>query len=102
MFHLLDLMEADMSAKAPGVFERRLPDVEESRAHAEEILARGDCLTLGDMALNGEDLKKIGVPPGPEMGTLLNRLLEALWRGEVPNEKAALEKLACQLRKAVL
>ncbi len=102
VFRLLDLMEADMSAKAPGVFERRLPDVEESRAHAGEILARGDCLTLGDMALNGEDLKKIGVPPGPEMGTLLNRLLEALWRGEVPNEKAALEKLACQLRKAVL
>ena len=99
VFRLLDLMEADMSAKAPGVFERRLPDVEKSRARAREILDRGDCLTLGDMALSGKDLKAMGVPAGPEMGILLNRLLEALWRGEVPNEKAALERLARQLRK---
>ena len=65
-----------MSAKAPGVFARRLPDLEESRALARTILERGDCLTLGDMALTGEDLKALGVAPGPEMGKLLRRLLQ--------------------------
>lgn len=73
VFTLFQLQEADMSAKAPGVFERRLPDLEESRALARTILERGDCLTLGDMALTGEDLKALGVAPGPEMGKLLRR-----------------------------
>lgn len=97
VFQLLDLMEADMSAKAPGVYQRRLPDLEETRALAREILSRGDCLTLRNMALNGEDLKALGVPAGPEIGVLLNRLLEALWAGETANDKPSLEALARRL-----
>ena len=83
-----------MSAKAPGVFQRRLPDLEGSRARARAILERGDCLTLGDLALSGEDLKALGIPPGPEMGSLLRRLLDAVQEGGVPNQAAALERLA--------
>ena len=99
VFTLFQLQEADMSAKAPGVFERRLPDLEESRALARAILERGDCLTLGDMALTGEDLKALGVAPGPEMGKLLRRLLEAVQRGEAANTPAALGELAKRLLK---
>lgn len=99
VFTLFQLQEADMSAKAPGVFARRLPDLEESRALARAILERGDCLTLGDMALTGEDLKALGVAPGPEMGKLLRRLLEAVQRGEAANTPAALGELAKRLLK---
>ena len=64
------------------------------------ILERGDCLTLGDLALSGEDLKALGIPPGPEMGSLLRRLLDAVQEGGVPNQAAALERLAlCLWRK---
>ena len=94
---LLDLMEADMSAKAPGIFQRRLPDVEESRRRVREILARGDCLTLKDMALDGGDLQAMGIPPGPRMGALLNRLLEAVWAGQVENDKEALKQFVLRL-----
>ena len=99
VFTLFQLQEADMSAKAPGVFARRLPDLEESRALARAILERGDCLTLGDMALTGEDLKALGVAPGPEMGKLLRRLLEAVQRGEAANTPDALGELAKRLLK---
>lgn len=102
VFTLFQLQEADMSAKAPGVFARRLPDLEESRALARAILERGDCLTLGDMALTGEDLKALGVAPGPEMGKLLRRLLEAVQRGEAANTPAALGELArCLLKRGL-
>lgn len=97
VFQLLDLMESDMSAKAPGVFQRRLPDLEESRTLARTILARGDCLTLQDMALDGEGLKALGVPSGPRMGELLHRLLESVWEETVPNRKEALEAFARRL-----
>ena len=63
-------------------------------ARARAILERGDCLTLGDLALSGEDLKALGIPPGPEMGSLLRRLLDAVQEGGVPNQAAALERLA--------
>ena len=86
-----------MSAKAPGVFQSRLPDLEESRTLARAILARGDCLTLQDMALDGEGLKALGVPSGPKMGELLHRLLESVWEGTVPNQKEALEAFARRL-----
>lgn len=97
LFQLFDVMEADMSGKAPWVWCQRLGDLETSRALAREILRRGDCLTLGDMALSGEDLKALGVPPGPELGALLRRLLEAVQRGEAPNRRPELEALARSL-----
>lgn len=97
VFQLFDLMESDLSAKAEGVYERRLPDLEESRSLAREILARGDCLTLEDMALGGADLKALGVPCGPGMGELLRRLLEGVMEGKVANERNALERYAFNL-----
>ena len=97
VFTLFDLMEADMSAKAPGVFERRLPDLEKSRQLAKAILQREDCLTLRDMAFSGDDLKALGVPAGPELGNLLGQLFEAVQRGQVENRRPALEALARQL-----
>lgn len=99
VFRLFQLMEADMSAKAPGVFERRMPDVEESRRRARAILERGDCLHMRDLALHGQDLKGLGIAPGPAMGQLLNRLFDAVQDGLVPNEKEALTQLVRQWEK---
>lgn len=97
LFTLFQLQEADNFAKSPGIFEQRLPLIEQSRALAREILARGDCLTLRDMAFSGEDLKAMGVTPGPLMGKVLRQLLQAVQEGQVANEKGALGALAGKL-----
>ena len=47
-------------------------------------------------------MKALGVAPGPEMGKLLRRLLEAVQRGEAANTPAALGELArCLLKRGL-
>jgi hypothetical protein len=41
-----------------------------------EIRSRGDPLRRGDLAVTGNDLAEIGLPPGPEMGRVLAELLD--------------------------
>jgi len=50
-------------------------------------------------SLDGEDLKRLGIPPGPEMGAILRALHRAKLDGEVVTE-ADEERLALSLRAA--
>lgn len=56
----------------------------------EEILAQQQCFSLKDLAVKGDDLIVAGIEPGPEMGRVLNELLEVVIDGECENEKEAL------------
>ena len=47
---------------------------------------------LRDMAVTGSDLTSLGFS-GPALGGALNALLEAVMKGQVPNEKEALPGL---------
>ncbi len=41
-----------------------------------EIRARGDCLSLKDLAVTGQDLQDAGIKPGREMGRILDEMLQ--------------------------
>lgn len=56
--------------------------------------AQHACWTVEGLGISGEDLKALGVNPGPEMGRLLNRLLDQVIDDGCPNEKAALLRAA--------
>lgn len=45
---------------------------------------------IKDLAVNGSDLIKLGMEPGPSIGNVLQALLEAVVDGDVPNEYKAL------------
>lgn len=70
----------------------RLAELEEMKSKAEEIIAQGQCVSLKDLAVNGRDVIAAGIAPGPEVGRVLDRLLEQVLSGEVPNEREALLK----------
>lgn len=55
-----------------------------------EILAQAQCFQLRDLAVNGSDLSTLGVPKGKQIGVYLNKLLEAVIDGTLPNEKEQL------------
>ena len=59
---------------------------------AKQLLAEKQCLTLHDLALNGNDLIALGIPKGEKVGLLLARALSAVLDGKVPNDKAKLSE----------
>ena len=61
--------------------EAKLKDVADCESIYNRIMARGDCLSIKELAVTGNDLIKAGVKPGPELGDILDMLFE-----EVLNE----------------
>ena len=54
-----------------------------------------DCVyRLKDLAVTGDDLILAGIPAGPEIGKVLDSLLEEVMSGACPNEKEPLMELA--------
>jgi len=43
-----------------------------------DIIKKGECFTLRDLAINGGDLAKLGVTPGEQMGDILENMLDAV------------------------
>lgn len=72
---LLEIQRADAAAKALYTKRERLRQLDQIEVIYQEILKRGDCLTLSDLALNGSDLIADGMAPGREIGRILNLLL---------------------------
>ena len=53
------------------------------------LLAADTCFSLKQLAVNGKDLTEMGVF-GPEVGRLLNALLDRVLDGDLPNERDTL------------
>ncbi len=94
-FQLLEVKRADGMGQAYELVKNRLTELEDMKAKAEEIVAQGQCFSLKDLAVNGRDVIAAGVTPGPEVGRVLNGLLEQVISGEVPNEQKDLLNLIC-------
>ncbi len=86
---LLELQKADIKAQAPGYFYR-LDDLDKVISISRQIIADGDALKIKDLAVNGDDLKKMGILPGKKMGEILSLLLDMVLNEDVINEKQAL------------
>ena len=89
-FQFLDVKRADNMGQAPEKVRDRLAELDEIRAKAEQILADRQCLTLKDLAVDGRDVIAAGIEPGPEVGRVLEGLLERMPSGEIPNERETL------------
>lgn len=67
-------------------------------AAIEGIRSRGEATSRKQLALTGDDLVAAGVPPGPELGRLLDRLLDAVLADPSQNRRDALLALVRQWR----
>lgn len=73
----------------------KLAQVEECESRAKLILARGDALHLGDLAIDGSTLQKeLQIPPSKLLGVLLNHLLERVLDEPLENERERLLAIA--------
>lgn len=72
----LKIRRADIMAQNPEVREEKLGKLAKVEAVYQRILEEQNCLSLKDLAVTGKDLIEAGIEPGPELGRILNELLE--------------------------
>lgn len=87
---LLEIRKADVRAQNPRFEAERLQKVVKITEILEEILLQEQCFTLKDLAVNGRDLIKEGIPSGKSIGYALNLLLNYVINGECENTKEVL------------
>ena len=91
---LIEMEYADVRSQNPVYTDERVAGIRAFSQKVDEVLAQEQCFSMGDLAISGVDLLRLGVGQGPEIGAILNRLLDMVIDGELPNEKAALIKAA--------
>ncbi len=65
----------------------------------DKILQRGDCITLKELAVTGEDLIKLGIAKGKQIGNMLHFLLDVVHKNPEKNSKEILLQCAKEKQK---
>ena len=73
---LLQVKEADTMAQSLYEREEKLEWIARVGELYQEILKDKECLSLKDLAVTGRDLIQAGCGPGPELGKILNEMLQ--------------------------
>lgn len=95
----LKVQRADILAQNPVTQERKLADLAEMERLYKKVLKEQSCFTLKQLAVTGHDLMDAGIPAGPELGNILNHLLEAVIEDPQKNERERLIEQALEFYK---
>ena len=87
---LLIIKRADIMAQSEYRHREKLELVDAWDREYRGIVARGQCISLKNLAVSGKDLIAAGVKPGPELGAILQQMLDHVL--EVPEDNTR-EKL---------
>ncbi len=87
---LLKVKRADAAAQNPLFLKERIKSLDTAEQILNGIIAENACVSLRDLAINGDDLIQLGIPEGKQIGTILDQLLEMILNEEVGNSKDAL------------
>ncbi len=87
---LLETQRADVCAQDAYYAGERLRQLENFTGFLELAKATNQCYCLRDLKVSGRDLQEAGFSAGPELGRILEDLLEEVVEGSLPNEREAL------------
>jgi tRNA nucleotidyltransferase (CCA-adding enzyme) len=91
---LLRLRESDAHGKQSRQMnpdEQQLLD--KNRQYLQNVLDQQQAFGLKDLAINGRDLVELGITPGPEMGQILNSLLQQVIDNPALNDRNTLLRM---------
>ena len=98
---MMSTMDDDLFDLLLTFWETLRPEEAESvrflRDRTRAIRERGDCIRLKQLAVSGNDLMAAGVPRGPGLGRMLNRLFELVLEQPERNEREFLLKKAKEM-----
>lgn len=90
----IKVQRADILAKSPSVIERKLQLLEEKEGIYHQVIDAGECYCVKMLAIGGRELMEAGIPKGPLIGAVLDRLSERVIDEPELNEKDRLIELA--------
>lgn len=99
---LMEIRKADILAQAPEHAQQRLDKVSSLKDMESEILSRGDCVCLKQLAVNGSDLIAAGMKPGPKIEATLSSLLEIVLADPALNSREVLLERAMTGNHSIL
>ncbi len=85
---LFKLRIADATSNPNSPFQPE--EITELQKHISRVRAQDMALKITDLDINGEDLQGIGIKPGPQMGSVLKRLLDIVIEDPLMNTKEKL------------
>ncbi|MDO4475525.1 MAG: HD domain-containing protein [Lachnospiraceae bacterium] len=92
------LKRADILSRSAGDPEEDLKRLERAEELFTQILERGDCLCIRQLALSGRDLIADGMQGGPAMGKVLEALLDEVLTDPEKNTREYLLERSRELR----
>lgn len=95
----LEVKRADVLGQNPKVHEKKLAYLDRLTQLYQEILQRGDCLSLKQLAVTGRDLMELGIPGGRGLGNLLNQLLMEVLEKPEKNQREILLRRGMELKE---
>ena len=90
MRRLFKVQYADTLSQSEYMREEKLRKIDTAKAQFEQVMARQECFSLRQLAVNGRDLIAAGISDGREIVRVLAFLLDSVIDEALPNEKAAL------------
>lgn len=90
MPYLFMLQEADILSQSEYNREEKLLRLEEAKRMFEDIRKKKQPVCIKELAVTGRDILDLGIPPGPQVGIVLNRLLEIVIEEPGKNDRKLL------------
>ncbi len=84
---LLDVQYADTMAQSGYYRKEKLQRITGVRQCFAEVMKAGQCYSLKDLKLTGQDLISMGTKPGPRIGQMLNTVLEQVLKYPEKNQR---------------
>lgn len=84
---LLKVKRADVLAQSDYMREEKLALLDRLTSLYDDIMAKGEGVTIADLAINGSDIIALGVKPGPGVGDILKELLELVLEDPGKNQR---------------
>lgn len=95
---LFSVREADVLAQNPKFHEESLEENKKGLKILEEIETEAACFKISDLSIGGKELTELGFKPSPEIGKILEALLDEVMEEKLENTKAALMNRALQMK----
>ena len=83
----LDVQYADTMAHSGYYRKEKLQRITDVKKCYEEVTDAGQCYSLKNLKLTGQDLISMGVKPGPRIGQMLNLALEQVLKCPEKNQR---------------